>query len=215
MSTRRIAIVLLLLLGAASWSPVQFLIRQHEYNSLKIELRNGINSMLTRRPSDVSEQQWKCAIEWTDNLTAQIFFNDHAGLPKLRQLVVDLRVRVAEPVDLGTLRWMWDRMEDADRHRSFDSCAIRFRDIRLLSREPITDESLPSLWSVDRVLMLDVSQTTITDASVPFLSSLQHLKSLNVGDTGITDDGMAEIQAALPNCKVERAPSGCFFPLFP
>lgn len=214
MTTRRIVVVLLVfLVGAVLWSPAQFLLRQHEYNTLRHELQSAIKSMLLRRPSDVPEQQWKCAIEWTDNLTAQVFFNDHSGLPKLRQLVADLRTRVADPVDLGTLRWLWDRIEAADTRA--DSCAIRFRDIRLLIREPITDESLPSLWSVDRVPMLDLSHTLITDASVHFLGSLSQLVSLNVGNTGITDDGFAELQAALPRCKVQRAESGLFFPLFP
>lgn len=49
---------------------------------------------------------------------------------------------------------------------------------------------------------LHVIGSDVTDASVPALTSLNGLTSLYLRDTSISDEGLAELQQALPNCRI-------------
>jgi len=51
---------------------------------------------------------------------------------------------------------------------------------------------------------LDISNTPITDAGLPHLKDLTNLTYLNLIETQITDSGVAELQKALPNCKIHK-----------
>jgi len=44
----------------------------------------------------------------------------------------------------------------------------------------------------------------VTDAGLKDLAPLQGLKTLLLGDTKVTDAGVAELQKALPDCKIYR-----------
>jgi hypothetical protein len=50
-------------------------------------------------------------------------------------------------------------------------------------------------------LVLD--HTTITDRSVPHLVTLKKLKHLFIADTHISKEGLAQLKAALPECKIQ------------
>ncbi len=169
---------------------------------LSREVQQSITDMKRQRPADVPERQWDLAVAWTSNIIAQVFFGyDEKELPGLRKLAEDLEERRKGQVDLTTLQWIWDEAERWD--SSPDTCALRFRDVRLLIKDPITDESLPSLWSLQKAIALDLHATEITDASIPVLSQLDKLRSLSVRGTAVTADGVAKLQAALPQCEID------------
>lgn len=194
--------------------PGRWLIRNRQYRQLSTELRDSIREASRRKPEGISDDQWNSAVEWTANVVGQVFFSyDEHELPGLVQLHREWHERSRDGIDLSTLRWVWDQAEQSD--SSDETCALRFRDVRLLVREPITDESLASLWSIDRSPLVDLSRTPISDASIPFLSELRHARWLNVGETEITDEGLEKLRAALPDCEVGRYPSGIWYPLFP
>ncbi len=46
--------------------------------------------------------------------------------------------------------------------------------------------------------------TKVTDAGLVHLTGLTNLQTLNFSFTKITDAGVAELQKALPNCKISR-----------
>jgi len=166
-------------------------------------VRATIESFRPRRPPDVPEDQWTLAVDWTSNVICQDFFApDRDELKGLRQLSRQLDLKAMGRVDLDTLRWVWDECEKAA--GGPDSHAIRFRDVKLLTKGTITDERLPDVWSLDRCTGLDLSDTEITDESVAYLKTLKQLQALDVGNTGITDEGSRELMDALPNCRVIR-----------
>ncbi len=154
-----------------------------------------------RRPGDIPELQWNEAVSWTSNLICQDFYSpNREELSGLIKLADGLEKKAKEPVDLQTLQWVWDECEKScGGPRSY---GIRFRNIKLLTKGPITDTRLPQLWSIDRCLYLDLSETKLTDASVEYLGTLSQLESLDIRGTHITEDGAKLLREALPSCKV-------------
>jgi hypothetical protein len=49
-----------------------------------------------------------------------------------------------------------------------------------------------------------LNQTQVTDAGLTHLSGLTQLQYLNLSDTQVTAVGVAQLQNALPNCKIIR-----------
>jgi hypothetical protein len=174
--------------------------RRQDYRHVD-HVRRTILSLHGRCPPEVPAVQWKEAIDWTANVIGQDFFvprpEESMGLQELSQ---GLDLRVQGEVDLATLQWVWD--ECARVCGGPDSYGIRFRNVRLLTQEPITDASLPEVWSLDRCLGLDLSQTPITDVSIPLLSQLRQLRHLDLRGTQLTAAGVERIRRALPGCEV-------------
>ncbi len=56
-------------------------------------------------------------------------------------------------------------------------------------------------WGV-KTLMLN--ETSITDAGLAHLSGLTNLRGLDLRGTRVTEEGVAQLQRALPNCRIER-----------
>ena len=52
--------------------------------------------------------------------------------------------------------------------------------------------------------VLNIRGTKITDAGLKHLEGLKQLQELHLEDTQVTDAGIAELQKALPNCKIQR-----------
>lgn len=73
-----------------------------------------------------------------------------------------------------------------------------------LSFTHISDAALAFLVSMPALEQLHLESTPITDASVPTLIRMRGLNELYLADTSISDEGVAELQKALPNCKVIR-----------
>ena len=68
----------------------------------------------------------------------------------------------------------------------------------------ITDEGLKRLQKLTNLKFLFLSDTRIGDAGVVHLTGLTSLKSLDLRGTKVTDAGVAELQKALPNCKIRK-----------
>jgi hypothetical protein len=47
-----------------------------------------------------------------------------------------------------------------------------------------------------------LDQCQITDAGLEHLKGLKNLKAVNLRATKVTDAGVADLQKALPNCKI-------------
>ena len=55
------------------------------------------------------------------------------------------------------------------------------------------------------VIVVDLTNTKVTDAGLKELAGLKSLQTLRLsGTAGVTDAGVAELQKALPKCKVLR-----------
>jgi hypothetical protein len=68
----------------------------------------------------------------------------------------------------------------------------------------ITDAGLAHLQGLTELQALYLGDTQITDAGLEYLKGMSRLKNLDLTGTKVTDAGVAELQKALPNCKIER-----------
>ena len=172
-----------------------------QYLSQVSRLRSTIDSLNAHSPDDVPVAQWTEAVQWTSNLVVQDFSSSQPeeclGLQELNQ---QLELKKNEPIDLAKLCWIWDQIEAAC--GGPNSWASRFRKVKLMTKGPITDERLPSLWALERCAGLDLSGTGITGESVTFLQSLPNLERLDINKTGITAAGAKELQNSRPNLRV-------------
>lgn len=63
---------------------------------------------------------------------------------------------------------------------------------------------LAELPAMKRVKTLMLNETSVTDAGLAHLSGLTNLRGLDLRGTRVTEEGVAQLQRALPNCKIER-----------
>ena len=73
-----------------------------------------------------------------------------------------------------------------------------------LTRTKITDAGLMELKDLTALQKLFISYTNITDASVPTIKGLTNLNTLYMQGTKISNEGLQEITAALPDCRIVR-----------
>jgi hypothetical protein len=70
--------------------------------------------------------------------------------------------------------------------------------------EALTDKGLTTLRSLPQLEELRINSANVTDKSVATILGFKALKSLDISHTRITEEGVRNIRAALPNCKIER-----------
>ncbi len=73
---------------------------------------------------------------------------------------------------------------------------LHIRDSRL------AEEELSHLRHMNGLRVLDLSRSAVSDGAIKYLKELQQLTLLNVAFTEITPEGIAQLQASLPNCRV-------------
>ena len=67
-----------------------------------------------------------------------------------------------------------------------------------------SDEALNGIDCLRNLRILVLSSDRITNAGLQHVKRLTHLKTLCLSGTKITDQGVAELQKALPNCRIFR-----------
>lgn len=68
----------------------------------------------------------------------------------------------------------------------------------------ITDSAVNQLKNLRGLRWLTLADLPITDGCIESLAELKKLEKLTILKTKITPEGMAELQAALPNCEIEH-----------
>jgi Tfp pilus assembly protein PilN len=187
-------IVLSLLLGLVVVPVARQVTLRKESDRLLQQAISKVDALAAKRPSGVPKAQWLQAVEWTSYVVAEIFDSsdyDHRNLDVLSELCEGLDERTAEEVDLTTLQFVWERLEEVE--PDGEDRVFRLRDVRLLTAGPITDDRLPELWAMDKCVWLNLSGTEVTDAGLRHLADLDRLNDLNLNDTGITDAGVPHL----------------------
>lgn len=164
------------------------------YYGLVDETRAKIELLHGSRPADVPKGQWERAVDWTSNLICQVYFGpEHGDVQSLERLCHALDGKLAAKANLNTLRWVWEQCELAKGLGQI--YAIEFRDVRLLTEPPITDDSLENLWSSDKCSWLDLTDTQVTDAGMTHLATMPELRKLDLDGTRVTDAGLLKLAA--------------------
>ena len=73
-----------------------------------------------------------------------------------------------------------------------------------LRRTPVTDAGVAHLKELKGLQTLSLLNTRVTDAGLPHLKELEGLQRLDLMSTRVTDAGVAELQRALPGCRISR-----------
>ena len=73
-----------------------------------------------------------------------------------------------------------------------------------LDGTPLTDAGLRHVGRLAKLEGLRLSETPVTDAGLDHLRGLSELKWLSLVGTKVTAAGVAKLQAALPNCAIDR-----------
>jgi len=73
-----------------------------------------------------------------------------------------------------------------------------------LARTRLDDADLLELRRLTRCQHLDLAGTAVSDVGLQSLAGLTSLQRLIIRDTRVTDRGIAALQAALPDCTIER-----------
>lgn len=81
-----------------------------------------------------------------------------------------------------------------------------FDDVQAIDLESrkVTDADLANLESLKHLQTLNLRGTEVTDAGLVHLRGLTELRSLYLYRTQVTDTGAAQLQHALPNCRIGR-----------
>ncbi len=75
----------------------------------------------------------------------------------------------------------------------------------VLGRTKITDVGLKEVAKLRQLTLLDLTGTQITDAGLKEVAKLQKLKELDLTNAKtVTKEGVAELQKALPKCKISH-----------
>jgi hypothetical protein len=193
--------VLFFAIGVAFVTPVVRSVAQVQaFFRVHRQVKEKIQSLAVRCPPDVPSAQWQRAVDWTSNLISQEYFEPSGkDRDSLRELNDGLADKIKGNVDLTTLQWVWEQCEKKPRPSA--EYAIRFRSIRLLTKEPITDNDLPHLWSLHKCLDLNLSNTEVTDAGLTHLEGVTNLAGLSLDNTQVTDAGIIHLKG-MPSLRV-------------
>jgi internalin A len=127
---------------------------------------------------------------------------------------------------IGTLVLNFSKITDAGMK---DIAALKTLNGLRLTRTKVTDKGVKDLVALKNLTTLDLGGTDVTDATAKELTALKGLTVLQLGDTkvtdaglkelatlkdlklvdliltaSVTDTGVAELQKALPKCKIRR-----------
>jgi hypothetical protein len=86
-----------------------------------------------------------------------------------------------------------------------DLCELRDLTALSLRGVRITDRGLQTVSNMRELNWLGLTEMAITDKGLHHLESLSNLRTLFLAKCpNVTDEGVARLQRALPNCKIER-----------
>ncbi len=74
----------------------------------------------------------------------------------------------------------------------------------LLANAPVSDGAVAHLVSLPHLEILDLSGTRVTGKAVPHLGQMTYLRDLDLRKTAIGDAAIAELQRALPKCRIRH-----------
>jgi hypothetical protein len=69
--------------------------------------------------------------------------------------------------------------------------------------DQVTDAGLKHMAWLSGLKVLNLQGTKVTDAGLKYLAALNGLETLNLGKTEVSPQGVAQLQKALPKCKVQ------------
>ena len=82
--------------------------------------------------------------------------------------------------------------------------AFQITGVNLRNFKHINDDNVVSLKGLAVLRILDLENTSVSDAGLEHLVTLKQLQSLKLTGSKVTATGIAKLQKALPDCKIEH-----------
>ena len=74
-------------------------------------VQHDLESLFLKRPKDITPRQWRGVVEWTLNAQVNCLrFQKSIKREDIDRFERELKERVAGPVDLKTIDWIWDEI---------------------------------------------------------------------------------------------------------
>lgn len=91
--------------------------RVTEFNRQQIDVGLTLNSLQSKRPTEVAPVLWECVWVWTRTFHGNISFSpEHVSLDEMCRLRDDLNEKLKGRIDLNTLAWIGDRLGKTGPH---------------------------------------------------------------------------------------------------
>jgi hypothetical protein len=95
------------------------------------------------------------------------------------------------------------------RSKNLDPALKKLKELKSLSvldlrRSSVTDADLTQLKDIKSLQVLHLGDTEVSDAGLKELTELKSLRTLGLKNTRVTDAGVQDLQAALPELKINR-----------
>ena len=161
----------------------------------------------------MTEQQLSITIE---NLAAEIATDDgsiHTGIFRGTIPVAQTDVVVAKDAKLQAMAGDFVRVRYLDKLNITSGprdLSTRAKCVEgnlggvRVTRTQITNAGLVQLKGMTKLEELLLFCPKVTDAGLVHLTGLTNLQELGLGSTKVTDAGVADLQKALPNCKIVK-----------
>ena len=76
--------------------------------------------------------------------------------------------------------------------------------IDFVNNEKVTSELLAEIKNLTKLEVLDLTQAAVTDEMLPSLYELDHLKEIGLSNTQCTAEGIKKLEAELPNVAIRQ-----------
>lgn len=120
----KIAVCLLALLaGSATW--LYWLKPLQDHRRWYDRVRGDILALADKRPPELDQAEWEFVVCWTLQLHANCGWPDRVDRHAINPFAAELERRLAEPVGLATINWIWD--EYCQFSRSGQAYSDKFR----------------------------------------------------------------------------------------
>ena len=174
-SVRSLMLLTVAVAVSCSWLAVKM--RQAEARRYAIDSLNRVNCWVNYEYEGITEEPFEP--KWMDDILGIDFFHDAFAVSYLDDVLGDEHI--------ATISNLQEVV------------------ILHLNNTHLTDNGMKHLERMKKVQSFIINSSDITDKGLNYLKSMSSLKYLSLGEhTKVTDAGVAELQKALPKCKIER-----------
>jgi len=117
--------VLAVLLSAYGWFHRKFVVTRRHSDAVQ----RLIESLVDRRPSDITRGQWGSAVAWTLNLHGNSLLMFEADGPSIKAFEERLKQKLEGDVGMETIHWIWNEYADICPHgASYQRFKVQMQD---------------------------------------------------------------------------------------
>jgi len=152
----------------------------------------------------IVEKQARLALNKPEGEFTEADLEKILSLALARTKITDAGLKEVAKVQKLTMLWLNDtKITDAGLK---ELAKLQKLELLVLGHTQITDAGLKEVAKMQKLKKLSLDGTKITDVSLKDIAKLQKLTNLDLLGTKVTKAGVAELQKALPKCRIDSNP---------